>query len=137
MAPGSFPQAASAVGAVQKLAATLKTTKPTKKGIPNSINPKKRSTQAAMLRKIKQLFDEIDGDGNDELELDEFTGEKAWHIYHTIEDGGNIFFIKGNKRIQIVTDEKIYFYLIDLETYEVTSRNCLQSKLYQSGQCIT
>ena len=26
---------------------------------------------------------------------------------------GNIYFIKGNKRIQLITDEKIYFYLID------------------------
>jgi hypothetical protein len=52
MAPGSFPQAASAAGAVQKLAATLKTTKPTKKGISNSINPKKRSIQAAMLPEV-------------------------------------------------------------------------------------
>jgi len=26
---------------------------------------------------------------------------------------GNIFFIKGNKRIQLITDERIYFYLID------------------------
>lgn len=29
---------------------------------------------------------------------------------------GSIYFIKGNKRIQITTDEKIYFYLIDKDT---------------------
>lgn len=29
---------------------------------------------------------------------------------------GDIFFIKGNVRFQITTDEKIYFYLIDKET---------------------
>ena len=33
------------------------------------------------------------------LILDEFTGLKSWVNYHTIEEGGNIFFIKGNKRI--------------------------------------
>jgi hypothetical protein len=31
--------------------------------------------------------------------------------------GGNVFFVKGNCRIQIVTDEKIYFYKIDGETF--------------------
>lgn len=29
---------------------------------------------------------------------------------------GQIYFIRGNVRIQIVTDEKIYFYMIDKET---------------------
>jgi hypothetical protein len=33
------------------------------------------------------------------LVLDEFTGYKKWTNYYTIEEGGNIFFIKGNKRI--------------------------------------
>ena len=30
---------------------------------------------------------------------------------------GFIYFIKGNKRIQITTDDKIYFYLIDKQTF--------------------
>ena len=30
---------------------------------------------------------------------------------------GQIYFIRGNKRIQVTTDEKIYFYLIDKETF--------------------
>jgi hypothetical protein len=33
------------------------------------------------------------------LELDEFTGAKEWFNYHTIDFGGNIFFIKGTWRI--------------------------------------
>lgn len=61
------------------------------------------------------------------LELDEFTGNSDWQNFHIIEEGGNIFFIKGNKRIQIVTDDKIYFYLIDLETYEVTLENVMNN----------
>ena len=29
---------------------------------------------------------------------------------------GQIYFIRGNKRIQITTEEKIFFYIIDKET---------------------
>ena len=61
------------------------------------------------------------------LELDEFTGESEWVNYFTIEKGGNIYFVKGNKRIQIVTDEKIYFYIIDMETFEVTLENVMNN----------
>jgi hypothetical protein len=61
------------------------------------------------------------------LELDEFTGESEWVNYYTIEKGGNIYFVKGNKRIQIVTDEKIYFYIMDLETFEVKLENVMNN----------
>ena len=40
---------------------------------------------------------------------------------------GNIYFIKGNKRIQIVTDDKIYFYIIDMETYEAVMENVMNN----------
>lgn len=55
--------------------------------------------------------------------VDEFTGERKWLNYHTIDEGGNLFYIKGNKRVQIITDEKIYFYTVDLKTYEVVLEN--------------
>ena len=42
---------------------------------------------------------------------------EKWVQYHKIDNmRGNIFFIRGNWRIQIVTDEKIYFYCINQET---------------------
>ena len=42
---------------------------------------------------------------------------KLWTQYHKIPKmRGNIFFIKGNVRFQITTDEKVYFYLIDKNT---------------------
>ena len=44
--------------------------------------------------------------------------EKSWQQYHMLNIRGFIYFIKGNKRIQITTDDNIYFYLIDLETFE-------------------
>ena len=41
-----------------------------------------------------------------------------WTKYHTIDDmRGTVFFTKGNIRIQITTERKIYFYLIDKETF--------------------
>jgi hypothetical protein len=40
-----------------------------------------------------------------------------WINYHTIKARGFIYFIKGNIRIQLVTDELIYFYLIDFENF--------------------
>lgn len=38
---------------------------------------------------------------------------------------GFIYFIKGNKRIQITTDDNIYFYLIDLETFAPKLENVM------------
>lgn len=41
-----------------------------------------------------------------------------WEQFHKIPKmRGDIFFIKGNVRFQITTDEKIYFYLIDKQTF--------------------
>ena len=41
---------------------------------------------------------------------------RIWKQYHCLEHGGFISFMKGNIRIQIVTDEMIYFYLINEKT---------------------
>jgi len=41
-----------------------------------------------------------------------------WDQYHNFDEmRGQIFFIRGNVRIQITTEEKIYFFLIDKETF--------------------
>lgn len=48
-------------------------------------------------------------------------------MYETLEFGGNIFFIKGNRRIQIVTDDKIYFYNIDQETFMPEIENVMNN----------
>jgi hypothetical protein len=39
-----------------------------------------------------------------------------WERYYTLPIRGFIYFIKGNIRIQISTEDKIYFYLVDKET---------------------
>jgi len=38
---------------------------------------------------------------------------------------GQIFFIRGNVRIQVATDSKIYFYLIDKDTMEPHLENVM------------
>jgi hypothetical protein len=53
------------------------------------------------------------------------TNKFAWSLYHTIKVRGFIYFIKGNIRIQIVSDALIYFYLIDLETLEPKLENVM------------
>ena len=52
------------------------------------------------------------------LKLNDVTGEREWKQYNSISARGSIYYIKGNVRIQITTDEKIFFYFIDEETLE-------------------
>ena len=48
-------------------------------------------------------------------------------MYHSIDFGGFIYYIKGNIRIQITTDSLIYFYLVDHETLEPKLENVMQN----------
>ena len=51
---------------------------------------------------------------------------KQWVNYHTLAKmRGDIFFIKGNIRFQITTDEKIYFYKINKETLMPEKENVM------------
>ena len=59
------------------------------------------------------------------LKIDDFTKEMSWNNYATIPLRGFVYFIKGNKRIQVTTDTKIYFYLIDPLTFEPTLENVM------------
>ena len=43
-----------------------------------------------------------------------------------------MFYIKGNIRIQIATEEKVYFYIIDLETLEPS----LDNVMYNFMNCV-
>jgi hypothetical protein len=51
--------------------------------------------------------------------------DKKWREYNMLNIRGFIFYIKGNVRIQITTDDNIYFYLIDKETFEPTLENVM------------
>lgn len=61
------------------------------------------------------------------IEVDEDTEERVWRQYHMLERRGFIYYIKGNIRIQITTDEKIFFYLIDKETFEPILENVMMN----------
>jgi len=58
------------------------------------------------------------------FKIDEETG--LWTQYHKFENmRGQIYYIKGNIRIQVTTDEKIFFYLIDKVTLEPKLENVM------------
>ena len=58
------------------------------------------------------------------FKIDPETGD--WTQYHKFEKmRGKIYFIRGNVRIQVTTDEKVYFYLIDKETFEPKLENVM------------
>jgi hypothetical protein len=60
------------------------------------------------------------------FKIDKDTG--LWKKYHSFEKmRGQIYFIRGNVRIQVTTDERIYFYLIDQETFIPTLENCMNN----------
>lgn len=59
------------------------------------------------------------------LKKNEVTGLREWIQYNSIAERGSIYYIKGNARIQITTDEKIYFYFINEETLEPNLDNVM------------
>ena len=49
-----------------------------------------------------------------------------WKEYHQLPKmRGQIYFIKGNVRIQVTTDTHIYFFLIDKQTFVPTLENVM------------
>lgn len=50
-----------------------------------------------------------------------------WRQYFELEIRGFIYFIRGNKRIQVTSDTNIYFYLIDPETCEPRLENVMHN----------
>jgi hypothetical protein len=55
------------------------------------------------------------------------TNVTSWQPYHTINVRGFVYFIKGNIRIQVTTDENIYFYLIDKKTFMPKLENVMMN----------
>ena len=65
------------------------------------------------------------------LEENEYTGNMDWKEYTSLNLKGQLYYVKGNKRFQIVTDEKIYFYLVDPESFEPV----LENTIYNFMEC--
>jgi len=59
--------------------------------------------------------------------IDPFTFEKSWKLYNKLDIRGFVYWIKGNKRIQITTDEKVFIYLIHPDTFEPTLENVINN----------
>lgn len=59
------------------------------------------------------------------------TEVRRWKQYDELHIRGLIYYIKGNVRIQVTTDDKICFYLIDKETFKPT----LENVMYNYMQC--
>lgn len=53
---------------------------------------------------------------------------KLWTKYKEFEEmRGQIFFIRGNIRIQVTTIDRIYFYLIDKQTFMPRLENVMKN----------
>ena len=58
-------------------------------------------------------------------------GKRMWFLYHSLEIRGEIFTIKGNKRIFITSHDYIYIYNID----ETSAKPILQNVFGNYMQC--
>jgi hypothetical protein len=59
----------------------------------------------------------------------------SWEQYNEIDVRGLIYFIKGNIRIQVTTEDYVYFYLIDKETFEPEMENVMYNYM-KCTQCM-
>ena len=65
------------------------------------------------------------------LEWDEIAEKRLWKCYKTLNVAGSAYYTKGNIRIQIVQQEKIFFYLVDRDTLMPE----LENVMYNYMQC--
>jgi len=65
------------------------------------------------------------------IEYDEEEEDRVWKLYNVIDIAGFISYTKGNIRMQIITDSRVYFYLMDKETLEPILENCM----YNYARC--
>jgi len=56
-------------------------------------------------------------------------GERHWVQYRVIDVAGYISYTNGNVRLQLITDERVYFYLMCKETLEPILENCMYNYL--------
>jgi hypothetical protein len=57
---------------------------------------------------------------------DDEENEGQWKEYHRLDKmRGQIYFIKGNVRIQVTTDTHIYFFLINKDTFTPKLENVM------------
>jgi hypothetical protein len=59
------------------------------------------------------------------LVWDEILERRVWKNYQTIQVAGSAYYTKGNVRIQVVQQEKIFFYLVDRDTLKADLENVM------------
>ena len=62
--------------------------------------------------------------------LDDEKRSLFWKQYTQIDLQGTIYFIKGNQRIQVTTEEKIYVYKIDYDTLMPELENVMYNYMF-------
>ena len=58
-------------------------------------------------------------------EYDPVEEQTSWVQYNSIDVRGNIYYIKGNIRIQVVSEDYVYFYIINKKTFEPELENVM------------
>jgi hypothetical protein len=54
---------------------------------------------------------------------DEHAGRTRWKCYSQVPERGFIYYFPGNDRLNVTTDDKILFYIMDRETLEPRLEN--------------
>lgn len=71
-----------------------------------------KSSSVVLFFELRPKFDK----NQSRQEIDEYTEEPRWVQYHQLNVRGFIFYIKGNIRIQITAEDKIYIYVMNKQT---------------------
>lgn len=58
-------------------------------------------------------------------EFDKLSKLSYWKMYKSIKIRGAIYYIRDTNRMQVTTNEFVYFYIINLETYEPSLENVM------------
>ena len=59
--------------------------------------------------------------------IDPMTRQFKWVRYKLIKIRGSIYYIKDTDRFQVTTSSYVYFYTINLETFEPTLENVMNN----------
>jgi hypothetical protein len=66
---------------------------------------------------------------------DPILKELRWECYHTIKMRGSIYYIKETDRFQLTTLNYVYFYIIDLVTFQPRLENVMNNFM-ECSQCM-
>ena len=59
--------------------------------------------------------------------FDEHVERTRWKCYNQVDQRGFVYYFPGNERMNITTDDKIFFYIMDKETLEPKLENVVNN----------